>query len=207
MVWRQQNGPFTERSQLLAVPPPGRGHLQQCAGFLRIRDGSNPLDATTVHPESYEVAEKLLGLCGFYFTADLASRDGIPELSSKAAGAGGETGPATGVGEPTLRDIIAALEKPALDPRDKLPPPLFREGVLYPGRDLTEGMILQGTVRNVTDFGAFVDIGLKEAGLVHVSELSDKYVKHPLEVVSVGEHISVRVIGVDKRRNRISLSC
>lgn len=205
VVWRQQNGPFTERSQLLAVPRLGEATFQQCAGFLRIRDGSNPLDATTVHPESYEVAEKLLGLCG-YTTADLASRGGIPELSSKLPAPVEKLARQLGVGEPTLRDIIAALEKPALDPRDKLPPPLFREGVLTLD-DLTEGMILQGTVRNVTDFGAFVDIGLKEAGLVHVSELSDKYVKHPLEVVSVGEHISVRVIGVDKRRNRISLSC
>lgn len=205
VAWRQENGTFARRSQLLEVPRLGEATFQQCAGFLRIRDGENPLDATTVHPESYEVAEKLLGLCG-YNTADLASRGGIPELSSKLPAPVKKLAQQLGVGEPTLRDIIQALEKPALDPRDKLPPPLFREGVLTIN-DLKEGMILQGTVRNVTDFGAFVDIGLKEAGLVHVSELADKYVKHPLEVVKVGDNISVRVIGVDQRRHRIALSC
>lgn len=205
VAWRQDNGTFTERNQLKKVPRLGDATFQQCAGFLRIREGKNPLDATTVHPESYEVAEKLLGLCG-YTTADLGSRGGIPELGSKLPATVKTLAQQLGVGEPTLRDIIQALEKPALDPRDKLPAPLFREGVLTMN-DLNEGMVLQGTVRNVTDFGAFVDIGLKEAGLVHVSELADKFVKHPLEVVNVGDNISVRVIGVDKRRHRIALSC
>jgi uncharacterized protein len=205
VAWRQEKGSFTQRTQLLKVPRLGEATFQQCAGFLRIRDGENPLDATTVHPESYEVAEKLLGLCG-YTTADLASRGGIPELGSKLPAPVKKLAQQLGVGEPTLRDIIQALEKPALDPRDKLPPPLFREGVLTL-KDLKEGMVLQGTVRNVTDFGAFVDIGLKEAGLVHISELADKYVKHPLEVVKVGDNITVRVIGVDQRRHRIALSC
>lgn len=205
VAWRQDNGTFSQRTQLLNVPRLGDATFQQCAGFLRIREGENPLDATTVHPESYGVAEKLLGLCGFT-TADLGSRGGIPELSSKLPGSVRILAQQLGVGEPTLRDIIHALEKPALDPRDKLPAPLFREGVLTL-KDLKEGMVLQGTVRNVTDFGAFVDIGLKEAGLVHVSELSNKYVKHPLEVVKVGDNISVRVIGVDQRRHRIALSC
>lgn len=205
VAWRQENGTFTQRNQLLKVPRLGDVTFQQCAGFLRIRKGENPLDATTVHPESYEVAEKLLGLCG-YTIADLGSRGGIPELSSKLPATVKQLAQQLGVGEPTLRDIIQALATPALDPRDKLPPPLFREGV-FALKDLSEGMVLQGTVRNVTDFGAFVDIGLKEAGLVHVSELSSKYVKHPLEVVNVGDNISVRVIGVDERRRRIALSC
>lgn len=203
--WRQDNGTFSKRSQLLKVPRLGESTYQQCAGFLRIREGENPLDATTVHPESYEVAENLLGLCG-YSTADLGSRGGIPELSSKLPAPVKDLAQKLGVGEPTLRDIIQALEKPALDPRDKLPAPLFREGVVTLN-DLKEGMILQGTVRNVTDFGAFVDIGLKEAGLVHVSELADRYIKHPLEAVKVGDNIKVRVIGVDQRRHRIALSC
>lgn len=203
--WRQENGAFTQRKQLLHVPRLGEATFQQCAGFLRVREGDNPLDNTTVHPESYEAAEKLLGLCG-YTAEDLASRGGIPELSSRLPESVKAVAQKLGVGEPTLRDIIQALEKPALDPRDKLPAPLFREGILTL-EDLNEGMILKGTVRNVTDFGAFVDIGLKEAGLVHVSELADKFVKHPLDVVKVGETISVRVIGVDKRRQRIALSC
>ncbi|HPZ22868.1 MAG TPA: Tex family protein [Bacillota bacterium] len=203
--WRQEKGAFTQRQQLLQVPRLGEATFQQCAGFLRVRDGDNPLDNTTVHPESYPAAEKLLGLCG-YTPEDLASRGGIPELSSKLPEPVKVLAQKLGIGEPTLRDIIKALEKPALDPRDELPPPLFREGILTLD-DLNEGMILRGTVRNVTDFGAFVDIGLKEAGLVHVSELADKYVKHPLDVVKVGETISVRVIGVDKRRQRIALSC
>ncbi|MTI95716.1 MAG: RNA-binding transcriptional accessory protein [Firmicutes bacterium] len=205
VAWRQEEGSFTSRNQLKKVPRLGDATFQQCAGFLRIREGENPLDATSVHPESYDVAEKLLGLCG-YSTDELAQRGGIPELSSKLPAGVQELAQKLGVGEPTLKDIIQALEKPALDPRDKLPAPLFREGVLTL-EDLKEGMILQGTVRNVVDFGAFVDIGVKEAGLVHVSELADKFVKHPLEVVKVGENISVRVIGVDTRRRRIALSC
>ena len=205
VTWRQEKGAFADRKELLQVPRLGEATFQQCAGFLRIREGENPLDATTVHPESYEVADKLLELCG-YTAADLGSRGGIPELSSKLPASVTKLAQQLGVGEPTLQDIIAALEKPALDPRDKLPAPLFREGVLTLD-DLREGMILQGTVRNVTDFGAFVDIGLQEAGLVHVSELADKFIKHPLEAVKVGDNISVRVIGVDKRRHRIALSC
>jgi uncharacterized protein len=203
--WRQENGTFVNRRQLLKVPRLGESTYQQCVGFLRIREGDNPLDATTVHPESYEVAEKVLGLCG-YTTADLGSRGGISELSGKLPAPVKELAQKLGVGEPTLKDIIQGLEKPALDPREGLPAPLFREGVLNL-EDLTEGMVLQGTVRNVTDFGAFVDIGVKEAGLIHISELADKYIKHPLEVVKVGDNISVRVIGVDKRRRRIALSC
>lgn len=205
VAWREEKGAFSRRSQLLQVPRLGDGTFQQCAGFLRIRQGENPLDNTTVHPESYQAAEKLLATCG-YTPQDLESRGGIPELGGKLPEPVKALAEKLGVGEPTLRDIILALEKPALDPRDKLPAPLFREGVLALA-DLKEGMILRGTVRNVTDFGAFVDIGLKETGLVHVSELADKFIKHPLEVVKVGDNISVRVIGVDLRRQRISLSC
>lgn len=202
--WRQENGSFADRRQLLNVPRLGEATFQQCAGFLRIREGDNPLDGTTVHPESYGVAEKLLALCG-YNVSDLASRGGIPELGGRLPEPIGNLASGLGVGEPTLRDIVVALEKPALDPRDELPPPLFREGILTL-EDLREGMVLKGTVRNVTDFGAFVDIGLKEAGLIHVSELADKFVKHPLAVVKVGDTVSVRVIGVDRRRQRIALS-
>lgn len=205
VAWRQENGRFTQRNQLLKVPRLGAATFQQCAGFLRIREGTNPLDNTTVHPESYDVAEKVLSLCGFS-PADLGIRGGIPELSSKLPEPIDAMAAKLQVGLPTLKDILRELEKPALDPRDKLPQPLFREGVLTL-EDLKEGMILQGSVRNVTDFGAFVDIGLKEAGLVHVSELADKYVGHPLEVVKVGDNISVRVLSVDLRRQRIALSC
>lgn len=205
VAWRQENGSFTERSQLLAVPRLGAATFQQCAGFLRIREGANPLDNTTVHPESYPVAGKILELCG-YSPAELGARGGIPELAQNLPEPIETVAAKFGVGLPTLKDIIQALEKPALDPRDQLPPPLFREGVLTL-EDLKEGMILQGSVRNVTDFGAFVDIGLKEAGLIHVSELADKFVGHPLEVVKVGDNISVRVIGIDLRRQRIALSC
>lgn len=205
VAWRQENGAFGERKELKKVPRLGDATFQQCAGFLRIREGKNPLDATSVHPESYEVAEKLLGLSGFTID-DLARRGGVPELSRKLPAPVKELAGQLGVGEPTLKDIIEALEKPALDPRDKLPAPLFREGVLAL-EDLKDGMTLQGTVRNVTDFGAFVDIGVKEAGLVHISELSDHFIKHPLEVVKVGDNITVRVIGVDTRRRRIALSC
>ena len=202
--WREKEGTFTHRHQLMEVPRLGEATFQQCAGFLRIREGENPLDSTTVHPESYPVAEKLLALCG-YTPEDLGSRGGIPELASKLPETVKSLAHKLGAGEPTLRDIIQALEKPALDPRDNLPAPLFREGV-FTLDDLEEGMILQGTVRNVTDFGAFVDIGLKEAGLIHVSELAERYVKHPLEVVKVGDNVGVKVIGIDRRRQRIALS-
>ncbi len=204
VAWRQQQGSFANRSQLLGVPRMGDATFKQCAGFLRIRQGDNPLDNTSVHPESYPVAEQLLGLCG-YSLSDLANRGGVPDLHKALPGSVKNLAQKLGVGEPTLRDIIAALEKPSRDPRDKMPAPLFREGVLTL-EDLKEGMVLEGTVRNVTDFGAFVDIGVKETGLVHISELADKYIKHPLEVVKVGDNITVRVIGVDLRRGRIALS-
>jgi len=205
VAWRQQKGRFSSRHQLLSVPRLGDSTFQQCAGFLRIRQGDNPLDNTSVHPESYPVAEKLLVLCG-YSLLDLAGRGGVPELQKALPGPVNALAQKLGVGEPTLRDIIASLEKPSRDPRDKMPAPLFREGVLTL-EDLKEGMLLEGTVRNVTDFGAFVDIGVKETGLVHISELADRYIKHPLEVVRVGDNIKVRIIGVDIRRRRIALSC
>lgn len=184
--FREENGKFTNRKQILKVKGVGEKTFIQCAGFLRIPDGDNPLDNTAVHPESYEVAEKLLEI-------DYKNED-LNVLSEKL-----------GVGLPTLQDIIKELEKPGRDPRDELPKPILRKDVLNI-EDLKKDMILQGTVRNVVDFGAFVDIGVKTDGLVHISQLSDKFIKHPKEVVQVGDIVKVRVLDVDVERGRISLS-
>lgn len=184
--FREENGKFTNRKQILKVKGVGEKTFIQCAGFLRIPDGDNPLDNTAVHPESYEVAEKLLEI-------DYKNED-LNVLSEKL-----------GVGLPTLQDIIKELEKPGRDPRDELPKPILRKDVLKI-EDLKKDMILQGTVRNVVDFGAFVDIGVKTDGLVHISQLSDKFIKHPKEVVQVGDIVKVRVLDVDVERGRISLS-
>lgn len=184
--FREENGKFTNRKQILKVKGVGEKTFIQCAGFLRIPDGDNPLDNTAVHPESYEVAEKLLEI-------DYKNED-LNVLSEKL-----------GVGLPTLLDIIKELEKPGRDPRDELPKPILRKDVLKI-EDLKKDMILQGTVRNVVDFGAFVDIGVKTDGLVHISQLSDKFIKHPKEVVQVGDIVKVRVLDVDVERGRISLS-
>ena len=177
--------------------------FEQCAGFMRISGGENPLDATSVHPESYEAASKLLESLGF--TASDVTGDNLKGLSKKIKDYK-KMAEKLGIGEPTLRDIVKELEKPGRDPRDEMPKPILRSDVLDM-KDLTPGMVLKGTVRNVIDFGAFVDIGVHQDGLVHISQLSNKkFVKHPLEVVSVGDIVEVKVLDVDLQKKRISLT-
>ena len=202
VVYREENGRFKIRKDLLKVAKLGPKAFEQCAGFMRITGGSNPLDATSVHPESYEAASRLLEKLG-YSAEDIAG--------GKLAGLSRQirdykkTADELEIGEITLRDIVKELEKPARDPRDEMPKPILRTDVLDI-KDLKEGMILKGTVRNVIDFGAFVDIGVHQDGLVHISQMSEKFIKHPLEAVSVGDVVEVRVLGVDEKKNRISLS-
>ena len=202
VTYREANGKFASRKELLKVAKLGPKAFEQCAGFMRITGGSNPLDSTSVHPESYNIATALIDRLG-YNTDDIVngrlkniSKD-IKDVKSMAQ--------ELGTGIITLTDIIRELEKPARDPRDEMPKPILRGDVLEI-KDLTEGMILKGTVRNVIDFGAFVDIGVHQDGLVHISEMSDKFIKHPLDVVSVGDIVQVKVIGVDMNKNRIQLS-
>lgn len=202
VTYREANGKFASRKELLKVAKLGPKAFEQCAGFMRITGGSNPLDSTSVHPESYNIATALINRLG-YNTDDIAngklkniSKD-IKDVKSMAQ--------ELGTGTITLTDIIRELEKPARDPRDEMPKPILRGDVLEM-KDLTEGMILKGTVRNVIDFGAFVDIGVHQDGLVHISEMSDKFIKHPLDVVSVGDIVQVKVIGVDMNKKRIQLS-
>lgn len=200
--YREANGRFNTRKELLKVAKLGPKAFEQCAGFMRISGGSNPLDATSVHPESYDIATALLSHIG-YTTDDIAS--GRLKDLSKAAGNIKKLAEELGTGTITLNDIIKELEKPARDPRDEMPKPILRGDVLEM-KDLTEGMILKGTVRNVIDFGAFVDIGVHQDGLVHISEMSDKFIKHPLDMVSVGDIVQVKVIGIDLAKKRIQLS-
>ncbi len=200
--YREENGKFNDRKQLLKVKKLGPKAFEQCAGFLRISDGKNILDNTGVHPESYPVAEKLLSKLGYSF-ADI-SENNISGINNKINDIQ-KLSEELEVGIPTLQDIIKELEKPGRDPRDEMPKPVLRSDVLSI-KDLVEGMILKGTVRNVIDFGAFIDIGVHQDGLVHISEMADKYIKHPLEVVSVGDIVDVKVIDVDINKKRISLS-
>ena len=202
VAYREENGRFQNRRQLLKVAKLGPKAFEQCAGFLRISGGDNPLDSTSVHPESYEGAEKLLASMGLS-SADLA-RGGIQGLSKKVRGYG-RLAEQLGVGEPTLRDIVKELEKPGRDPRDEMPRPILRTDVLEM-KDLKPGMVLKGTVRNVIDFGAFVDIGVHQDGLVHISQITDRYIKHPLEAVSVGDVVDVKVMSVDLKKKRIQLT-
>jgi len=199
---REENGRFTSRKELLKVAKLGPKAFEQCAGFMRIAGGKNPLDATSVHPESYEAASALLERLG-YKTEDISGGK-LAGLSRKIKDYK-KMAQELGVGELTLQDIVKELEKPARDPRDEMPKPILRTDVLDM-KDLKEGMILKGTVRNVIDFGAFVDIGVHQDGLVHISEICERYIKHPLEAVSVGDVVDVRVIGVDMKKKRISLS-
>ena len=201
VAYREKNGRFTNRKELLKVSKLGPKAFEQCAGFMRISGGDNPLDATSIHPESYEAAGKLLKELGY--SSDWAAENGVKALYVKDYK---KMAQKVGIGEPTLRDIVLELCKPGRDPRDEMPKPVLRTDVLDM-KDLKEGMILKGTVRNVIDFGAFVDIGVHQDGLVHVSQMSNKkFVKHPLEVVSVGDIVEVKVIGVDLQKKRISLS-
>ena len=201
--YRDENGKIKERKELLKVSKLGPAAFTQCAGFLRIIDGKNPLDNTSVHPESYDTAEKILASIGFS-SKDLKEK--LPEVRANLNTVNvSKIANELGVGEPTVKDIIKELQKPGRDPRDDMPKPILRSDVLKM-EDLQEGMILTGTVRNVIDFGAFVDIGVKSDGLVHISELSDKYVKNPMDVVSVGDIVKVRVLKVDLEKHKVSLS-
>lgn len=203
--YRDENGKLKTRKELLKVPKLGKVAFEQCAGFIRIPDGANPLENTAVHHESYEIAEELLKtLC--YGTADLKDKDKLIELRKKLSSINlTETAKALNVGEMTLKDIIDELSKPGRDPREDMPKPILRQDVLK-FEDLKEGMILTGTVRNVIDFGAFVDIGVKHDGLVHISEMSEKFVKNPSDIVSVGDIVKVKVIGIDNDRQKVKLS-
>ena len=202
VAYREENGRFSSRRELLKVAKLGPKAFEQCAGFLRITGGKNPLDATSVHPESYASAEKLLTTMG-YTTEDL-KKGGVKGLSGKIHDYK-HLAEKLEIGELTLRDIVEELEKPGRDPRDEMPKPILRTDVLEM-KDLKPGMILKGTVRNVIDFGVFVDIGVHQDGLVHISQITDRYIKHPLEVLSVGDIVDVKVLSVDLQKKRIGLT-
>jgi uncharacterized protein len=198
---REEKGKFVERSQIQKVPRLGAKTYEQCAGFLRISDGKNPLDRTPIHPETYEVVGRLFKDLGLKLT-DIGTdslKEKLKEIDL------GEVSKRLGVGVPTLRDIVDSLQRPGRDPRDEMPPPIFHTDVLDI-EDLKPGMELKGTVRNVVDFGAFVDIGIKNDGLVHISQISNKFVKHPTEVVAVGDTVTVWVLGSDLKKGRVSLT-
>jgi uncharacterized protein len=199
VAWREENGSFAERSQLLKVKGLGPRAYEQCAGFLRIRGGRNPLDNTAVHPESYSAVQTLAQLLQVPMeeTALRKIKSMVPDTKAAAK--------RLDIGEITLKDILAELEKPGRDPRQDMPAPVLRSDVLSM-EDLEPGMKLKGTVRNIVDFGAFVDIGVHQDGLVHISRMSSRFIKHPLEVVSVGDIVEVTVLAVDQKKKRISLS-
>lgn len=202
--YREESGSFTKRSQLMKVSKLGKKAFEQCEGFLRVPESEEPLDRTGVHPESYPAAKKLLTLCG-YQTQDLLEGK-LEQLAQRVAQMGqAQVAQRIGVGEPTLRDMVAELSKPGRDPRDELPKPLLRTDVMEMS-DLKEGMVLTGTVRNVTDFGAFVDIAVHEDGLVHISQISKRRISHPSQVLKVGDIVQVKVLEVDLERRRISLT-
>ena len=203
--YRDENGKIKNRKELLKVPKLGKSAFEQCAGFLRITDGDNPIDNTSVHPESYEATEKLLESIGFK-AKDLKDKEKLIEIKERLKSVNIQNkAKELEIGEMTLADIIEELSKPGRDPRDEMPKPIFRNDVLK-FEDLKEGMILTGTVRNVIDFGAFVDIGVKYDGLVHISEMSEKYIKNPSDLVSVGDNVKVKVISLDVNRHKVALS-
>ena len=207
--YREENGKLKERKELLKVPKLGKVAYEQCAGFIRVPDGKNPLEITGVHPESYSVAENLLSRIGYKLN-DLTNKEKFVEIKSELAELNNsknikELAAELNVGEPTLQDIINELMKTGRDPREEMPKPILRADVLK-FEDLRDGMILTGTVRNVTDFGAFVDVGVKHDGLVHISEMSENYVKNPSDAVSVGDVVKVQVIGIDQERQKVKLS-
>jgi uncharacterized protein len=202
--FREEHGAFQNRKMLLKVPKLGPKTFQQCAGFLRIPESTSFLERTAVHPESYEAAQKLLTLCGY--TLDEAKKGEIHALPERVKELGEERVSAfCGVGIPTLRDLVGELLRPGRDLRDQLPPPILRTDVMEM-KDLKPGMVLPGTVRNVIDFGAFVDIGVHQDGLVHVSEICDRFLRHPSEALSVGDFVHVMVLEADSQKKRISLS-
>lgn len=202
VAYREENGGFHNRRELLKVPKLGPKAFEQCAGFLRIRGGENPLDATSVHPESYGAAEALLSRLGYQIKE--LSECGLQGIGRKI-GDYGRLSQELSIGELTLRDMVKELEKPARDPREEMPKPILRTDVLDI-KDLKPGMILRGTVRNVIDFGAFVDIGVHQDGLVHISQMTDRYIRHPLEAVSVGDIVEVKVLDVNLEKKRIGLT-
>ena len=202
VAYREENGAFTDRKQLLKVPKLGPKAFEQCAGFMRISGGADPLDATSVHPESYQAARELLERLGLEL--DPAGFKGMAGLGRKVKDRK-SMAEALGIGEITLDDIISELEKPARDPREEMPRPILRTDVLDM-KDLKPGMVLKGTVRNITDFGAFVDIGVHQDGLVHISEMSEKFIRHPLDAVSIGDIVDVKVLDVNMAKRRIALS-
>ena len=203
--YRDENGKLRNRKELLKVPKLGKVAYTQCAGFLRIYDGDNPLEITAVHPESYEKAENLLKQIG-YEPQDILEKETLTKLKQNLKEVNiAKTAKDLDIGEMTLSDIIEELTKPGRDPREDMPKPILRNDVLKL-EDLTEGMVLTGTVRNVIDFGAFVDIDVKHDGLVHISEMSESFVKNPSDIVSVGDIVKVKVIGIDKERQKVKLS-
>ena len=203
--YRDENGKLRNRKELLKVPKLGKVAYTQCAGFLRIYDGDNPLEITAVHPERYEKAENLLKQIG-YEPQDILEKETLTKLKQNLKEVNiAKTAKDLDIGEMTLSDIIEELTKPGRDPREDMPKPILRNDVLKL-EDLTEGMVLTGTVRNVIDFGAFVDIGVKHDGLVHISEMSESFVKNPSDIVSVGDIVKVKVIGIDKERQKVKLS-
>jgi len=204
VAFREEHGKFVNRKQLLEVKKLGPKAFEQCAGFLRIPDGENVLDNTSLHPESYDAAEKLLTIMGY--TLEDVKNKRLSDLKNRVLKMDMEKlAEEVGAGVPTLRDIIEELLKPGRDPRDELPKPVLQSDVLHI-EDLKPNMVLTGTVRNVTDFGAFVDIGVHQDGLVHISQLSDKYIKHPMEVVAVGDIVKVKIIDVNVKKKRIALT-
>ena len=205
VAYRNEHGRFTSRKTLRKVARLGDAAFTQCAGFLRIHEGETPLDGTAIHPESYELARSILAEIGIH-EDDLRDRANLPALALKTA----QTQPASlakklGAGIPTVTDILKAIARPGRDPREDLPAPLTRQNIVKLS-DLAVGTILPGTVRNITDFGAFIDIGLKQAGLLHISEMSHRRVRHPLDVLSVGDSLDVMIISIDEARGRIGLS-
>ena len=203
--YRDENGKYTERKQLLKVPKLGKTAYTQCAGFIRVPNGKNPLEITAVHPESYEAAEKLLDSIGFNKN-DLLDKEKLSTIRQKLSQVDLlKKAEELGIGELTLKDIIDELKKPGRDPRDEMPKPVLRADVLK-FEDLRDGMVLTGTVRNITDFGCFVDVGVKHDGLVHISEMSDKFVKNPSDIVSIGDIVKVKVIGIDQDKQKVKLS-
>lgn len=203
--YREEHGKFSLRSELLDVPRLGKAAFEQCAGFIRIPDGKNPLEITAVHPESYEATNNLLEKIG-YKSEDLLDKDKLSSIKAKLATLDTlKLSKELDIGELTLKDIIDELSKPGRDPRENMPKPILRKDVLK-FEDLKEGQVLNGTVRNITDFGCFVDVGVKHDGLVHISEMSDKFVKNPSEIVSIGDIIKVKVIGIDQERQKVKLS-
>jgi uncharacterized protein len=203
--YRKQNGPFRSREQLLQVPNLGPQRYAQAAGFLKVSGGEEPLDETWIHPESYAVARVVLSDIGFA-PQDLRDKQKLEEIRGKMKGIHAEViAQKTGAGLPTIHDVFEALARPSRDPRDELPPPIFRKGILKI-EDLQPGMELKGTVLNVVDFGAFVDVGLKDSGLVHISQMANRYIKNPYEVVAVGDVVTVWVRTVDMERRHVSLS-